>query len=419
MNSPKPQRFFEPWISSGLSHYVEHNLNYHFEPDGQRTILADPQVGNLASLDRFVWSSLNTPFAPFRISGGIYFSHRHDGGGTLNQEPVSGQWKYTRFASPNPFCQATLELAALLPAIRQFAATFDSSNSAAQLVLAPHLRLLLDTFFHHPIRNCSGGDIDSPTVHDGPIKAEIYNDFVARFRHAMLDRKLLRRELHNWHLGSEENAANLQAYLDDLFTRYRSLTVLHLRLFHARERVNLITAPIEDQHRDLQALRACRAKFFDRLRRKPALFTGQPGYVWAILPSLGGGYALHLTLLFDTVALRKVLDDKRAETGHSGAALEDHADRVGKYWTKVATGGLGGYLRGDSDLWLYDPNWVHGEVSADASERRSKLTETLGYLAMRRGLVRLKNEPDGAYFGMPDRKARALRQSSSRVASEE
>lgn len=420
MNPPKPQRFFEPRIFTGLSHYVEHNLNYHFEPDGRSTILADPQVGSLVALDDFVWSSLKTPFAPFSISGRMHFSHEHERGSTPNQEPVSGRWEYIRSASPNGFYEATLKLAAQLPVIRHFAATFDSSNpAAAQLVLAPHLRLLLDTFFHHPISNCSGSDIDASAGHDGLIKAEIYNDFVARFRRAMLDRKLLRRELHNWHLGSGENAENLQAYLAGLFTGHRSLTVLHLRLFHARERVNLITASVGEQHRELQALRACRAKFFDRMRRKRALFTDQPGYVWAIVPSLGGGYALHLTLLFDTVALRKVLDDKKAETEHTGAAPEDHADQVGKYWIKVATGGLGDYLRGDSDRWLYDRNWVHGEVSADASERQSKLTEMLGYLAMRRGLVRLKNEPDGVYFGMPDRKARALRLSNRRVVGEE
>jgi hypothetical protein len=42
----------------------------------------------------------------------------------------------------------------------------------------------------------------------------------------------------------------------------------------------------------------------------------------------------------------------------------------------------------------------------------------LGYLAMRRGLVRLQNEPDGAYFGMPERKPRAPRRSIRRAGKE-
>lgn len=78
------------------------------------------------------------------------------------------------------------------------------------------------------------------------------------------------------------------------------------------------------------------------MRRKPALFTQKPGYVWAILPSLEGGYDLHLTLLFDTVALCKVLDDKRVEAEQAGTILEDHADQIGTYWVRTATEGQGG-----------------------------------------------------------------------------
>ncbi len=418
MSKTKPFSTIEPQTLSRLTDFVEHNLNYSGELDGDYTIQSDVQLVSLAELDRFVWLSLETTFAPFRIRGELrrLGDHEFDAQGHVN---AADQWIYVKTSSPNPLCQATLKLAARLPTISHHATTFDAEiPAAAQLMHAPHIRLLLKTLFSHPIRNYSGSDIDSPVDCTGTIKAEIYNDFAAQFRRAMLERNCLRRDLHNWLLGSRETVDGLQAYLDSLFTQHRELTVVHLRLFHARERVNLVTAPVDEQHRELQALRACRAKFFDRMRRKPALFTAQPGYVWAILPSLGGGYALHLTLLFDTVALRKVLDDKRAETEHTGAVPEDHADQVGKYWVNVATGGLGGYLRGDSDLWLYDQNWVHGEVHADVPGRRGKLTEMLGYLAMRRGLVRLQNEPDGAYFGMPERKARAPRPLIRRVAKE-
>jgi hypothetical protein len=77
----------------------------------------------------------------------------------------------------------------------------------------------------------------------------------------------------------------------------------------------------------------------------------------------------------------------------------------------MATGGQGSYLRGDANAVLYGPDWVHGEVLADDPERPEKLKETLGYLAMRRVLVRLKNEPPGQYFGLPERKARSSRRS--------
>ncbi|SMF80593.1 hypothetical protein SAMN06295900_12268 [Trinickia caryophylli] len=87
--------------------------------------------------------------------------------------------------------------------------------------------------------------------------------------------------------------------------------------------------------------------------------------------------------------------------------MEDHADQVGRYWVNKATEGRGSYLRADRHPWLYGSDWVHGEVLAGDPVRRGKLTEVLSYLALRRALVRLKNEPPGAYFRTSDRKARA------------
>ncbi|KHK54096.1 hypothetical protein PI87_16375 [Ralstonia sp. A12] len=418
MSKQTPLGTIAPEIRAGLTRYIDHSLNCCVEPDGRKTILSGPEIGSLFALDRFVWSALATPFAPFRISGTMHLASEHEQGAP-HERYSSERWKYTKSASPNPYCQDTLDLAAQLQRISHYAETFDpSKQAAAQLEHAPHLRLLLDTFFHHPIQNCGGSDINSPTVHGGLIKAEICNNFVAQFRQAMLARKFLRRERHNWHMGCRENLTNLRAYLGGLFTRHQSLTVLHLRLFHAKNRASLISAPVEDQHQDLRELRACRNVFFDRMRRKPALFTQKPGYVWAILPSLEGGYDLHLTLLFDSVALCKVLDDKRVEAEQAGTILEDHADQIGAYWVRTATAGEGGYLRGDKNGWLYGPDWVHGEVCADDVGRREKLQETLGYLPMRRALVRLKNEPEGEYFGMREGKSRAPRRSARQTKTD-
>ncbi|CAI8694758.1 hypothetical protein EMIT0111MI5_280046 [Burkholderia sp. IT-111MI5] len=73
------------------------------------------------------------------------------------------------------------------------------------------------------------------------------------------------------------------------------------------------------------------------------------------------------------------------------------------------TEGRGSYYRADTTGDLYDRDWVHGEVRADDTDRRDRLKRTLGYLAMRRALVRLSNEPAGEYFGMRERKARSPR----------
>jgi hypothetical protein len=394
-----------------LGRYLEHNLRFHVGRDGREILGGGPEIALLAKLDRLVRRVLQTDFAPFRVSGAMRSMPEAvpDAFGR-NQRVLRP--RYVKTAVPNSFYPATEELAGILSwrTLRAGLTIFQQSDPLAnQLLHAPHIRLLLDTFVRHPISDCLGGNIESPTDSEGRIRAEVYNDFVAQLRRAMRDSKSLRQDWHNWNLGSRENAAKLPAYLDDVFAKHGGVTVLHLRLFHAGERANLITSPVGEQLKDLKMLRACRTKFFDCMRRNPALFTADPGYIWAILPSLEGGYALHLTLLFSTVALRKVLDDKSAEAEQFGTVLRDHADQVGTYWVQMATGGHGSYLRGDANAVLYGPDWVHGEVGGDEHTRREKLKETLGYLAMRRALVRLKNEPPGQYFGLPERKARSSR----------
>jgi hypothetical protein len=405
MKSRKLPTITEPRALDELARYFDRSLNFFVGPDGRTSCVSGPEIGLLAKLDRVVQLVLETNLAPFRITSSMRRSTGVPYGTGWDQRVR--QPRYTKIASPNSFCRAAEELAGILMLLRATPTMLAPPNHAANHLLhAPHIRLLLDVFFDHQISNCDVGDIDSQVDDLGQTKAEVYNDFVSRFRQAAEASKSLRQECHNWNLGSGENITNLSGYLDQLFAEHGSLTVLHLRLFHSRTRASLITAPVEEQHRDLQALRACRTKFFDRMRRKTALFTDDPGYVWAILPSLEGGYDLHLTLLFSTGALRQVLDDMRVAAGQRGAVPQDHPDHVGAYWVEVATDNRGDYLRGDRQASLYSPDWVHGEVRADDGERRSKLKETLGYLALRRALVRLKNEPPGQYFGMPERKAR-------------
>jgi hypothetical protein len=394
-----------------LGRHLEHNLRFQVGLDGREILGGGPEIVFLAALDRVVRLVLETDFAPFRVSGAMRPMRVTVPDGFGRNQRVLRPC-YVKTAVPNSFYPATEELAGILSwrALRSGLTIFKQSDPfAGQLLHAPHIRLLLDTFFRHPISDCLGGNIESPTDSGGRIRAEVYNDFVAQFRRALRDSRSLRQDWHNWNLGSRENAANLPVYLDRLFAKHGDLTVLHLRLFYARERAHLITSPADAQLADLQLLRESRAKLFDCMRRKPALFTDDPGYIWAILPSLEGGYALHLTLLFSTAALCKVLDDKRVEAGQNDEVLRDHADQVGEYWVERATDGQGSYLRGDTNAVLYGPEWVHGEVRADDVGQRGKLKESLGHLAMRRALVRLKNEPPGQYFGTREREPRGPR----------
>ncbi len=354
-------------------------------------------MSQAVTLDRFVYLTLETEVAPFLAS-------RDDE--ARGQRHADREHTYV----PHPSDNVAQKLATLLPRFL-FATTILNSPGlyANQFVFAPRLRLLGDVFFSSDI-SCYRGDAKCHSVERlDPIIAEAYNDFVASFRQIMHARKLLRRELHNWGWSSRQNVTNLNAYLQNLFAQHGSMTVLHLRLSHVKARAGLIAAPVDDQRRDLELLRKSRTRFFDRMRRKPALFTDTPGYVWSIMPLVDGCYELHLTLLFNSAALQKALDDKRLEAELTGAVCEDHADQIGAYWVRIATEGRGSYRRGD---WggLYNPAvWVHGEIHSDDISGREKLSEALGYLALRRTLVRLENEPAGEYFGIPERKTRGSR----------
>lgn len=388
---------FDRRTLSGGAAFADRYLNFVIEHDGLAYRQDGPNIALLAWLDRFVWASLETELSPFRVRGEMYSKlvRERDENGQLRT--VSSP-TYATAAFPNPSFPGSYRLVTLLALINDWLA---SHPAAKNLLPPPHLRLLFDVFFDHPISRCKTRDLNAFADDTGRTVAEGCNDFVDRLRQAMLVSKPLRRELHNWYLGSQENVTNLHAYLDALFTRHPSLTALHLRL-HA-------PAPAGDQHHGLRALRDCRTKLFERMRKNPALFTSKPGYVWAILPSLDGRYDLHLTLLFDTAALRKLLDDKRVEADLADAVLKDHADLVGEYWVDDVTGGQGRYFRADRERMLYGSDWVHGEVGADDMARRGKLVETLGYLALRRVLVRLKSEPPGPYFGMAEREPRGER----------
>ncbi|WP_233827726.1 hypothetical protein [Paraburkholderia sp. ZP32-5] len=411
MTSPKVPATRTPLLLvDALAVHVECNLNSRIYPN---SVFNGPEISRLAALDRFVRLALEASLDPF-----IFVQTRRifigQVGPTGSMRRVS-QPVYVKSATPNFSDPAARELAGLFPDLFFWAMMRDVGDLAmsqleSRLLYSPHIRLLLDVFLSHPVAR-GGCSIDSQVDCTGRILAELCNDFVAHFRQTMREKKLLRRERHNWEFGSRENVANLNTYLDGLFAQNGSVTVLHLRLSHARERASLISAPVEEQHRDLQALRRSRGIFLDRIRRKPSLFTDAPGSVWSIIPSFEGGYELHITLLFNSVALRRVLEDRGMASAELADAFTDYADQVGAYWVRIATEGRGSYLRGDQSPWLYNRNWVHGEVRADDISRCEKLKEMLGYLALRRALVRLKNEPPGEYFRVSERQLRSPRRS--------
>ncbi|WP_414856805.1 hypothetical protein, partial [Burkholderia sp. IT-111MI5] len=316
MNKPNLSNNIDPQILDGLAQHIKRSMSFRVTPGGGAEICDGPRIGLLVSLDSFVWTAMETTCSPFHVQGETYLRN-------VREWDASGQPRDALLPTiavatcPNPSFRGATQLVTLLFFIKDYLATHPS---AKHLLYPPHLRLLRDLFLEHPISRSLLRASKALVDDTGLSVAKNCNDLVDRFRQAMRDSKLLRRERFNWNLGSRENLMRLHAYLDSLFPLpHSSVTVLHLRL--------LCDPAVEGDHRsELQALRDCRTKLFDRMRRKLALFSYKPGFVWAILPSAAGGFHLHLTLIFDTATVRKLLDDRRVEAGLAGMALKDHAD---------------------------------------------------------------------------------------------
>ncbi|VWC75920.1 hypothetical protein BLA9940_04451 [Burkholderia aenigmatica] len=399
MNSQKSINPIVPRALPGFAQHVNRNLSFRIAPNAIHAILDGSDISRVEMLDHFVQLVLERSQAPFFINKAMHRGRDGEEG----------------YGVPNSSDPVARELASRLTVLMSaIGALYPSNPNPHRLCSAPHLELLWNTFLEHPIRVYQGDS--SIFMRNGRVRldaAEQYNDFIALLRQRLTEERQLKSSLHNWSWGSRENVANLKIYLDNLFDKYGSVTVLHLRLSAATTPIGVKSTSVDESQYYFDLLRKSRACFFDRIRRKPALFTNEPEYVWSIIPLVDGTYELHLTLLFSTVALQKVLDDKRVEANLTGTPCANHADQVGAYWIAVGTEGRGSYRQSDQIPGVYDPDvWVHGVIHADETSRRKSLVDALSYLALRRTLIRLASEPLGKYFGFPERKPRRSRRSA-------
>jgi hypothetical protein len=239
MNSPKSRALFVSQIPAGQSEYVERSLNYRVAPDGSVYVGDAPDIGLLKELDEFVRLSLENELEPFCIEPLVRDRSMLEIDTNGRRRFVERPFHFEK-VSPNVGGRASQELADLLRIISPHARILNPSDpEASQLLYAPHFRLLREVLLAHPISARLTGNGRSAVDATGLTIEQLYNDFVARFRQAFLaQRSSLWDELHNWRLSSKENVVNLHAYLDGLFARHGSVTVLHFRLLHTREPVN-------------------------------------------------------------------------------------------------------------------------------------------------------------------------------------
>jgi hypothetical protein len=294
------------------------------------------------------------------------------------------------------------------------------------LIYPPHLSLLIELFHGHPISGCRFKNPNAPL--GDHLEAEVYNSFVQIVRQTMQEhRQRLRKAMHGWGLSSLENAQSLRRFLDGQFEKSESLTFIHLNLFPTKQLVALVSPdlmmrellPAQDhpfldgtdptilkQH--WEAVRAMRDRITDRPCKLPSLFEHRRGLIWSIMPSLQGGYYLHLTLCFDTAGLTRSGNlsgtiDTPLDMSHLPSAerpVVTFPELIGQYLVKIATHEQGAYSICHHDGYRYRREWIHGTVLAAARVHRDDLYQALGHLAQRRQLVRIQGEPKGKYFGI-------------------
>lgn len=327
----------------------------------QGLLLDGPQITLLRKLDEFVWAVMKEPEPPYYVEARWLKSRKR---GTQQDRPYR-HW------------DDLFSCVAIVDAIM-----------APCLEFAPHLELLRQVFQDHPV--ClSVGRGPSARFDARRMNFDVFNDFCATFRKRMLDKHLLRKERFNWGWGSTENLQRLKSYLSSFLGATSFTSAYHFLLLHSNEPLDLQVATEAENSKSLEILSQCRETFFNGFVRKRSLFPVKPGYVWSIEPSLCAGWGLRLTLLWPSDSLLKM-----------GMDLNAHAEGIGCYWVEQATKGAGGY-------WVQsvDRDLLGAKTSFHTSffdlQRLQALVQSLEPLAIRNALVRIRNQPKGKFFGLP------------------
>lgn len=343
-------------LPSGLARYLKWSL-HDIPPSAGRRLIRHEDVNFycLARLDDFISTLLRTPNAPIRLDISRLFG------------------------------ELELETRRLSSFFRDIAVANEAYSPF--LLYAPHLALFFREYRQHKVSQLF---LTSECYSEGlREQREVFNDFYAIFRSELQGERKLRVQLHNWRLGSIENLQRLQRYLNNYFQANRDVTVMHFTLFHSAEPLDFSIATTSEQKQFLNQLSSCRETFFNAFTRKRAHFPHKPGFIWAVEPSLNGGYGLRITLLFNTKVLRK---------DHPYSHI--HAQEIGAYWVSRVTKGLGHYrqLAGDRSPIMAPAS---ERIEVDEPRKFNRMKRYLECMALHRSLVRVVNQPNGKYFGTP------------------
>lgn len=342
-------------LSPDLAQYVRQTLSERPPPEQQLSTQHELDIYCLVRLDNFISALIKTPLATTRLDSATFFGEH-------------------------------------APEARRLASFFRDIVIARKaysphLTYAPQLALFFETYLHHKVSQIS---VNLDQYHQNPKEhIETLNDFFTIFHRSIHTHKTLRAEHHNWRHGRIDNQENISSYLDNYILTNHDVSALHFTFFHTTEPFNL-TATTEQEQKDyLRHLSKCRETLFNGFTRKPSLFPHKPGYVWSVEPHLHEGYGLRMTLLFNTTAASK-----------DHPFLQMHAYEIGDYWTSQATKGYGRYRLHPASKAPYT-GLAFDRVQVDEARKVQKLKQSIECMALFHMLVRVRNQPKGKFFGMP------------------
>jgi len=233
----------------------------------------------------------------------------------------------------------------------------------AQFSASPVYSLRVQVFFEacvelEIIDDTHFGLMSPDTIHPATEKtcAELFNELIAEIRKvcrsAWFKTKLQYRKGR-----AKDNENRALAFEEDMFGWRSRHLVIVLHFGYLAEHRGEITEEVIREHRD---------RFFNG-RRSNRLLNGIKGFIWVIEQGETSGLHLHVILFYS------------AEYRHDVMI----AKRLGEYWVRVATRGIGQYWNGNARKKFYEKRGYGdgtGTIDRTNLKKRTALRKTIRYL---------------------------------------
>jgi len=202
------------------------------------------------------------------------------------------------------------------------------------------------------------GELPPNCVHlaTGKTYAELFNELIDEIREicrsAWFKTKLQYRQER-----AKDNESRALAFEEAMFGwRSRHLMIV-LHFGYLAQHRGEVTEEVLREHRD---------RFFNN-RRNNRLLNGIKGFIWVIEQGETSGFHLHVVLFYSAAYRHDVMIAKR----------------LGEYWVRVATRGIGQYWNGNARKKFYEKRGYGdgtGTIDRTNMKKRTALRKTIRYL---------------------------------------